>query len=248
MAIAGLYSMFDHWHQEGTVWITSDPHFNDPELIAGVAHRPDTETLLRTMNSKIGRTDTWICLGDVYDPEVAKRVRAQYKILILGNHDKGAANYMRKVERRIFDIDKYTKEGALAEMRELFPNYKYKISLEYDSHAPFEFWYVIADNQLFDEVYTGPLMISEKLILSHEPIPNINWAMNVHGHVHNGRIQKDKWHYNVCCDVTGYEPINFNKWMKEGNLANIDSIHRQIIDKATERAKKRGYSLRNKKE
>ena len=37
----------------------------------------------------------------------------------------------------------------------------------------------------FNEVYTGPLTIGKKLILSHEPL-NIPWSLNIHGHEHSG--------------------------------------------------------------
>lgn len=40
MAIAGMYKIFDHWHQNGTLFIYSDPHFDDAELATGVAGRP----------------------------------------------------------------------------------------------------------------------------------------------------------------------------------------------------------------
>ena len=32
MPIAGLYKAFDHWHQEGTLWIISDTHFGDADI------------------------------------------------------------------------------------------------------------------------------------------------------------------------------------------------------------------------
>ena len=95
---------------------------------------------------------------------------------------------------------------------------------------------------IFQEIYSGPLMIGEKLILSHEPIPDIVWAMNIHGHNHNSR-SKDKNHFNVCADVIGYEPINFNQWLKAGLLSKIDTLHRITIDAATKRARKRGHKL-----
>lgn len=96
-----------------------------------------------------------------------------------------------------------------------------------------------AFEDIFQEIYSGPIMIGEKLILSHEPIPDLTWAMNIHGHNHNSK-SKDKNHFNVCADVIGYEPINLNQWLKQGYLAKIESLHRQIIDCATERKKKRG--------
>lgn len=186
MAIAGLYKCFDHWHKQGTVWIYSDTHFDDEELAAGVRNRPSAEEQVKLINSKVGRKDTLILLGDVGNIEWAKKLRG-YKILIAGNHDAGLSNY----------------------------------------------------EDIFDEVYGGPLMIGEKLILSHEPV-SVPWAVNLHGHCHQGLFNPDIYHYNFCSDVIGYTPINLNQFMKTGPTAHIDSIHRQTIDKATTRKRKRG--------
>lgn len=93
----------------------------------------------------------------------------------------------------------------------------------------------------FQEIYEGPLCVGEKLILSHEPIPNLNWAVNLHGHVHSPYAKSDKWHYNINPDATGfYEPIHLGQWLKAGPLANIESLHRVTIDSAAERKLKRG--------
>lgn len=91
--------------------------------------------------------------------------------------------------------------------------------------------------EIFDEIYTGALIIGEKLILSHEPV-DIPWAFNIHGHDHAGA--KRKGHLNVCADAIGYTPINFNQFLKSGASSKIQTIHRETIDKATERKKKRG--------
>ena len=93
--------------------------------------------------------------------------------------------------------------------------------------------------EIFNEVYTGPLIIGDKLILSHEPIPNLDWAVNIHGHVHDPRAKNDKNHFNVCSNTIGFKPIHFNKWLKEGHFSKIESLHRKTIDKATERKEKR---------
>lgn len=100
-----------------------------------------------------------------------------------------------------------------------------------------------AFDEIFDEIYSGALIIGEKIILSHEPIPGISWAMNIHGHNHNKNSKNDVNHFNVCADVIGYEPINFNQWLKAGYLSKIETLHRQIINGATERKKKRGKKL-----
>lgn len=235
--IAGLYKLFDHWHKEGTVFIISDTHFSDPDLIAGVENRPSDEELARAINSKMGRCDTLIHLGDVGDVELVKKLRAKHKILVMGNHDAGRTNYERKRHWKKFDQTKFEKKDAIEEMQKLYPNCRYTAKEVYDFYYPFTYWAVCADNMLFDEVYEGPLMIADKLILSHEPV-DVPWAFNIHGHVHDRKHKNDNMHFNVCSDVIGYMPINFNQWMKQGYLSHIESIHRITIDKATARKHK----------
>lgn len=236
--IAGLYKIFNHWHEEGTVWIYSDPHFGDDELTAKIPNRPTATEIVQRINAKCGRKDTLICLGDVGDVRYVRKLRAKRKVLIMGNHDAGRSNYERQIVTELFAKLLYTKEQALENMKTMYPNCQYTIDEGYSFHSPFEFWRVSADNMLFDEVYEGPLMIAEKLILSHEPV-DIPWAFNIHGHIHNRRHKNDNHHFNVCSDAIDYTPINFNQWMKSGYLSKIETIHRDTIDKATARARKR---------
>ena len=96
----------------------------------------------------------------------------------------------------------------------------------------------------FDEVYSGPLWISQKLVLSHEPIDIQSWswiegegsniAFNIHGHDHGGET-KDYYHLNICQNIYGYVPLNLNQFIKSGRLKSINDIHRVTIDIATER-------------
>ena len=97
--------------------------------------------------------------------------------------------------------------------------------------------------EVFDEVYSGPLWISKKLVLSHEPIdikfagayedvPNI--AFNIHGHNHNNAFI-DTDHLNLAQNIYGYIPLNLNQFIKSGKLKNIDDIHRTTINKAIEK-------------
>lgn len=90
--------------------------------------------------------------------------------------------------------------------------------------------------EVFDEVYSGPLIIGEKLILSHEPL-DVSWAFNYHGHDHVGYERPN--HKNCCSDVVGYKPIHLNSHLKLGPTAKVISVHRDTIDKATKRSKKR---------
>lgn len=238
MPIAGLYKAFDHWHQEATLWIISDTHFGDADIRRGFPDRPADDELVKRINSYAGRKDTLICLGDVGDLSYVKQFRAKYKILIMGNHDCGRTNYERKTETKIFNKDFFQKDEALAEITKIYPGCRYTISEGCQFHSSFEYWEIVADNMLFDEVYEGPLMIGEKLILSHEPV-DVPWAFNIHGHIHDPKHKNDKCHFNVCSDAIDYVPINMNQWMKQGYLSHVESIHRDCINKATIKAKKR---------
>lgn len=94
--------------------------------------------------------------------------------------------------------------------------------------------------EVFDEVYTGPVQIGEKLILSHEPV-ECSWAFNIHGHIHATNHKDDERHMCICPDVTGiFEPINFNQLMKSGFMSKIKTLHRDVIDTATKRKRKKG--------
>lgn len=181
--IKTLYEPFQKWTEKGALWIYSDPHFSDPEM----AHLRknyigDNEQVAR-INSKVGKHDTIIFLGDIGNEEMVRKIRG-YKVLIMGNHDKGASNY--------------------------------------------------AD--IFDEVYSGPLFIAEKLILSHEPI-NLPFAFNIHGHDHSNWFSAEN-HLNVCAEHINYCPVNVNRLLKKGLLSGVDSIHRITIDRAVEKKSK----------
>ena len=206
------------------IYYTGDIHGSRREVMSFCARmQPTTD-------------DTIVILGDICDIEYVKKIRG-YKVLIMGNHDAGRTNYERCWWKEWFDQSKYSREEALAEMQRMYPGCRYIISEGYQFRSPFEYWEVIADNMLFDEVYEGPLMIGEKLILSHEPV-DVPWAFNIHGHDHVGHKRKN--HMNVCADVIGYVPINMNQFMKSGAMAHVETIHRDTIDKATERKRKRG--------
>lgn len=232
--IEQLYECFRHWSKEGTVWIYSDPHFNDKEA-AGYGRISDEEQV-KLINAKVGKKDTIIFLGDIGDTSFIRKIKG-YKVLICGNHDLGASNYQREIKYYKFDKDKNSKDSVIAWARENYPEYAIEIGEGYDiSHAPFEFWAVKVDNKLFNEVYTGSLFIGEKLLLSHEPI-NFPFALNLHGHCHNG--QQNIHHINCCSNVINYTPLNLNQICKSGALSKIETIHRTTIDEATQRKIKR---------
>ena len=89
----------------------------------------------------------------------------------------------------------------------------------------------------FNEIYEGPLFISKKILLSHEPMIG-NCYFNVHGHDHDdshgGVI--DNTHLNIVPNIFGYLPLNLKTLIDTGVLKNIPSIHRLAIEKQKELA------------
>ena len=103
--------------------------------------------------------------------------------------------------------------------------------------------HVIFDNKLFDEVYSGPLMISDKIILSHEPIiPCPDYLVNLCGHVHakGHKFEVDKHlYYNFCAEAIDYKPVSLGELIKDGLLSKVNDIHRVTVDGAIIRKKHR---------
>lgn len=90
---------------------------------------------------------------------------------------------------------------------------------------------------VFDEVYDGPLMIAEKILLSHEPIDGLNFCFNFHGHDHAQWHKDDAYHMNLAANVIGYKPVSLGQLIKKGIVSNIETVHRETINRATGRKK-----------
>lgn len=232
--VTGLYDIFNERWDSQSVWLYSDPHFGETEEESGLVNKPIDEEQIHLINSKVGRKDTIIILGDVGEPSWLKHIRG-YKVLITGNHDAGVSNYQRYSFQRSFDASKWQKDEVYAEMKQNYPNYWVTVEEVYGFQVPFVRWVATMDNQLCDEVYSGPLTVGPKLILSHEPI-EIDGMFNIHGHVHALTPPTDR-DLNVCSMNVNYTPVNLNQLMKRGLTSKIDSIHRITIDNATARKK-----------
>lgn len=210
--IPTLYEPFKKWSKSGSVWIISDTHFGDDDCKLMDINWLDPQEHINLIKKYVHKNDTLIHLGDVGDTNWIKQIKA-YKVLIMGNHDSGASNYMRKY-----------------------------IQSDFDEYAEFE------SNGLFNEVYTGPVFIAEKLLLSHEPIVSQDglW-FNIHGHDHNADNYKpfankdgfaDLWNeLNLASNVVNYKPYNLGAGIKNGLLSCVDGIHRKTIDDATNKHK-----------
>lgn len=240
MILSGVYKTFmKRWENFQTAWIISDLHFGEDDLKRAFPNRPSDDELVRRINAKCGRKDILFVLGDCGDLEYVKKLRG-YKVLIMGNHDTGATKYEREIVKRAFDRDIHPDKDEIRSIMEReFPGWSIRIEEENDSHCPFKRWIAYADNLLFDEVYEGALIIGEKIILSHEPIAMIPWAFNFHGHNH-AQKKNAPGHMNVCADVLGYEPAHLNSLLNGGITSKVYTIHRETIDNATDRKKKRG--------
>ena len=130
------------------------------------------------INKNVGKNDTLICLGDCGDLSYFKSIKADYKVLIKGNHDDGKKS-------RYYEI--------------------------------------------FDEVYDGPLFITPKLVLSHEPLPVTPYYLNIHGHNHSDRSHSP-YHINLAANIVNYQVFNLGKEIRKGILSPIVNIHRYTID------------------
>lgn len=233
--VIGLYDIFNERWGSQSVWLYSDPHFGETEEESGLTHKLTDAEQVRRINSKVGRKDTIVFLGDIGDYTWLKQIRG-YKVLITGNHDVGVSNYQRHIVHRAFNSDEYHRADVYAEMKHDYPDYLVNIEKSCDFHAPFTKWVATMDNQLCDEVYSGPLTVGPKLILSHEPI-EIDGMFNIHGHIHNLTVPTDR-DLNVCSMNVNYTPVNLNQLMKHGLTSKVDSIHRITIDNAAARKKR----------
>ena len=223
------------WFRGGSIWLYSDPHFNDDEMKHIRKDYVGDDEQIRRINSKVGKKDTIIILGDIGDVEPVKRIRG-YKVLVMGNHDKGASNYKREVET----VERFSSEGMTDEDRDAIKanllahmnGDKEALSRMGDDVLSKYTTTETIDNRLFDEVYEGPVMVNDRLILSHEPIDNLPpYMFNIHGHDHS-EWKKGERMMNVCAEHIGYTPVNFTKLLDSGLLSDVKSIHRCAIDNA----------------
>ena len=84
--------------------------------------------------------------------------------------------------------------------------------------------------EYFHEIYAGPLFISDRILLSHEPI-NLPYVLNIHGHDHANWDVSPRG-VNMCAEQIDYTPVAFGKVIKSGIMKDIPSIHRVTVDNA----------------
>lgn len=79
----------------------------------------------------------------------------------------------------------------------------------------------------FDEVYKFPIYLSNRIVLSHYPIPVTNGTLNLHGHIHNGYLES-KNHVNVNMKLMSRKEVD--KLVKGLPKDNYKFLHEWYID------------------
>ena len=74
--IKGLYNSFaERWYRGGSVWFYSDPHFGDEEMKHLRKNYISDDEQVKRINSKLGKNDTIIFLGDIGDTSFMKKIK-----------------------------------------------------------------------------------------------------------------------------------------------------------------------------
>lgn len=239
-----LYPCFKHWEEKNTIWLYSDPHFGDEQARAFrkelLGWDIDDDEKVRRINSKVGKNDIIIFLGDIGDTEYIKQIRG-YKVLIMGNHDSGKTNYERVVtEIQTFDSSEIKPEDI--KTKTLWHRTKGEIGPILDMRPLRKYFHTeIQDNKLFDEVYDGSLTLNKKIILSHVPFPS-EYFFNIHGHVHSGPTPGELG-INMCCEFHDYYPVNLNDILVSGRLQEVKDLNRQQIERRMEEKFPEGWHM-----
>lgn len=242
-----LYEPFMKWYHGGTIYLYSDTHFQTDNEMEEYFGWPSAEERLEIINKYVTKNDTFVCLGDVGNRlDLISKIKCDYKVLITGNHDKGNANYQRKIlecgvcysEQEAKDILRHGNIHALSIGNVNPDSYEKRVNI----HGK-EFYLLKADNRLFDKIYDGPLFISDKILLSHERI-DLPFCINIHGHEHSaeswinlveiettiGLVQTAS--FNIASDVVDFKPIRLDEIINKYPLKNVPNIHRITIDNA----------------
>ncbi len=225
-----LYHCFSKWLEFDNVVLYSDPHFGDSDMTVLRTNNISDEEQLKRINSKCGKKTVFICLGDCGDLSFVSKIKAGYKVLIKGNHDDKGDSYYQRVRNEIKCFSTESEE-VQAEIAKCIADINLFDKL--DEVVKKYTTVKVEDNHLFDEVYSGPVWIAEKILLSHEPI-DIPYAFNIHGHDHSNWFTNDH-HLNLCAEHIDYTPVSLVALFKNGAFSKVDSIHRRTIDNATER-------------
>lgn len=88
-----LYPPFKHWSDGGSVWIISDPHFDDPDCLYMNPNWIKPSMQIDIINATVHKNDYLILLGDIGNEKRLAQIKTDHIVLITGNHDKGHTVY-----------------------------------------------------------------------------------------------------------------------------------------------------------
>ena len=137
-----LYDRFSNWYRDGgNIWLYSDPHFSDAEsyefrgLLTGstTIDKLDCDQI-KSINTKVGKNDTLIILGDIGNIEKVAELRG-YKVLIKGNHDTGSTNYKDYFDE-VYEGPLYINDRLILSHENLSPLRPYEFNIHGHVHGP----------------------------------------------------------------------------------------------------------------
>lgn len=88
-----LYPIFQHWSSNGSVYIISDPHFDDEDCKLMCKNWITPIEQIERINNKVMPSDTLVILGDIGNEIYLNMIKSRYRILVKGNHDKSNRYY-----------------------------------------------------------------------------------------------------------------------------------------------------------
>lgn len=114
--------------------------------------------------------DCIIFLGERFNYETISAIKAKKKILIA---DSPSPRCRRTIVYKKFDKEKYSLAQAKNQLAERYPSNIWHISWEscWDIiHSPFEYHRAEIDNNLYDYLFSGPVIIGKHILLADSPL------------------------------------------------------------------------------
>ena len=146
-----LYDKFKNWScidgvHNNAIYFIGDTHFSDldsykyfrfPKLFTADCNVVETIKTLDKMqidsiNKICTKNDCLVILGDVGNIDCVKKLKAGYKVLIMGNHDAGASNYKHKCYTQNIDCASYSVENLNSIWSKAFELFKEDEDAQYD--------------------------------------------------------------------------------------------------------------------
>lgn len=102
-----MEALYFNW--PGSVWVISDPHFNQDNILKYERRefkniKEHNDKIISSIKSKVSKSDTLLLLGDLgreYEDIIASL--PGYKVLIRGNHDKNSASFYKDLFNEVYN-------------------------------------------------------------------------------------------------------------------------------------------------